>query len=81
VIRAADHVIAIGVYPDMTERGWERDERQQIVEKVFPTDILVLASPIWRPEKSSRCGRPRSAISACKSSVSTWAPQRVEPRT
>ena len=24
--RAIDHAIATGVYPDMTEHGWERDE-------------------------------------------------------
>lgn len=26
VIRAVDHQIATGVYPDMTEHGWERDD-------------------------------------------------------
>jgi len=25
-IRAVDHEIATGVYPDMTEHGWERDD-------------------------------------------------------
>ncbi|HEU4599011.1 MAG TPA: hypothetical protein VFS26_04640, partial [Solirubrobacterales bacterium] len=31
-IRAIDHEIAIGVWPDMTEHGWERDEWPAIYE-------------------------------------------------
>src|SRR6201987_4908718 len=48
VVRAVDHQIATGVYPDMTEHGWERDEWPAIFEKVMAADILVLLSPIWR---------------------------------
>ena len=55
VIRALDHDIATGVYPDMTEHGWERDEWPGIFEKVMAADILVLLSPIWLGEKSSVC--------------------------
>jgi multimeric flavodoxin WrbA len=55
VIRAVDHQIATGVYPDMTEHGWERDEWPAIFEKVAAADILVLLSPIWLGEKSSIC--------------------------
>ena len=55
VIRAVDHQIATGVYPDMTEHGWERDDWPQIFEKVLGADILVLLSPIWLGEKSSVC--------------------------
>ena len=54
-IRAVDHEIATGVYPDMTEHGWERDEWPAISEKVLAADILVLTSPIWLGEKSSVC--------------------------
>jgi multimeric flavodoxin WrbA len=57
VIRAVDHDIATGVYPDMTERGWERDDWPGIFEKVMSADILVLLSPIWLGEKSSVCTR------------------------
>jgi multimeric flavodoxin WrbA len=57
VIRAVDHQIASGVYPDMTEHGWERDEWPEIFEKVMAADILVLMSPIWLGEKSSVCTR------------------------
>ena len=54
-IRAVDHEIATGVYPDMTEHGWERDDWPAISEKVLAADILVLTSPIWLGEKSSVC--------------------------
>lgn len=54
-IRAVDHEIAPGVYPDMTEHGWERDDWPAIAEKVMAADILVLLSPIWLGEKSSVC--------------------------
>jgi len=55
VIRAVDHEIATGVYPDMTEHGWERDEWPAVFGKVLAADILVLLSPIWLGEKSSVC--------------------------
>ena len=54
-IRAIDHDIATGVYPDMTEHGWERDEWPAIHEQVMAADILVLLTPIWLGEKSSVC--------------------------
>src|SRR3954453_13517360 len=54
-IRAIDHDIATGVWPDMTEHGWDRDEWPEISERVMDADILVLLSPIWLGEKSSVC--------------------------
>jgi multimeric flavodoxin WrbA len=54
-IRAVDHQIATGVYPDMTEHGWDRDDWPAIFEKVIAADILVVLSPIWLGEKSSVC--------------------------
>jgi multimeric flavodoxin WrbA len=54
-IRAVDHQIATGVYPDMTEHGWDRDDWPTIFEKVIAADILVVLSPIWLGEKSSVC--------------------------
>jgi multimeric flavodoxin WrbA len=57
VVRAVDHEIATGVWPDMTEHGWERDEWPAIFEKVIAADILVLTSPIWLGQKSSVCAR------------------------
>jgi len=57
VVRAVDHQIATGVYPDMTEHGWDQDDWPPIFEKVMAADILVLLSPIWLGEKSSVCTR------------------------
>jgi multimeric flavodoxin WrbA len=52
-IRAVDHDIAPGVYPDMTEHGAERDDWPGIAEQVLAADILVLGTPIWLGDKSS----------------------------
>lgn len=54
-LRAVDHRIATGVWPDMTEHGWEHDDWPAIHERVMAADILVLLSPIWLGEKSSVC--------------------------
>src|SRR5204863_4952149 len=43
-MRAIDHDIAVGVWPDMTEHGWEKDEWPQIFERVMAADILVLGT-------------------------------------
>ncbi len=56
-IRAVDHDIAPGVYPDMTEHGVQSDEWPAIQKKVMNADILVLGSPIWLGDKSSVCTR------------------------
>ena len=55
VVRAVDHEIATGVWPDMTEHGWDRDDWPAIFEQVMAADILVLCTPIWLGEKSSVC--------------------------
>jgi multimeric flavodoxin WrbA len=53
VIRAVDHDIATGVWPDMREHGWATDDWPAIFEKVLAADILVLAGPIWLGDNSS----------------------------
>jgi len=50
-----DYNIAYGVYPDMTEQGWEQDDWPQIYEKVKVAEILVITSAIWLGEKTSVC--------------------------
>jgi multimeric flavodoxin WrbA len=55
LVRAVDHDIATGVWPDMTEHGWERDEWPAIFAQVMAADILVLCTAIWLGEKSSIC--------------------------
>jgi multimeric flavodoxin WrbA len=52
-IRLIDHKVASGVYPDMTEYGWDADEWPAIYEKIIAADILVVGTPIWLGEKSS----------------------------
>src|SRR5579871_733219 len=47
VLRAVDHDIATGVWPDMTEHGWPSDAWPGIYHQVLAADILVLAGPIW----------------------------------
>jgi multimeric flavodoxin WrbA len=57
IVRAVDREIATGVYSDMTEHGWERDDWPAIYAQVMAADIVVLLSPIWLGEKSSVCTR------------------------
>ncbi|GAA1229712.1 flavodoxin family protein [Oryzihumus leptocrescens] len=52
-IRAVDHDIATGVYPDMTEHGWATDEWPQLWPRVLAAHILVVAGPIWLGDNSS----------------------------
>jgi multimeric flavodoxin WrbA len=54
-IRAVDRDIATGIWPDMTEHGWERDEWPEIFKTVMASDILVIGTAIWLGEKSSIC--------------------------
>jgi multimeric flavodoxin WrbA len=53
VIRPAAHHIAFGVYPDMTEHGWERDDWPALWKKIAAAQILVIGTPIWLGEESS----------------------------
>ncbi len=55
MVRAVDHDIPAGVWPDMTEHGWAGDEWPAIFEQVEAAHILVLCTPIWLGEKSSVC--------------------------
>lgn len=52
-IRLIDHHVASGVYPDMTEHGWDADEWPKLFKKILNADILIIGTPIWLGEKSS----------------------------
>lgn len=52
-IRFADHEVPAGVYPDMREHGWDKDEWPGIFKKIMKADILVIGTPLWLGEKSS----------------------------
>jgi multimeric flavodoxin WrbA len=55
VVRPVDRVIPPGVYPDMTEHGFDRDDWPELFQTILHADILVLGTPIWLGEKSSVC--------------------------
>jgi multimeric flavodoxin WrbA len=57
VLRPVDYDLAFGVYPDMRDRGWERDDWPAIYEKVKAANILIIGTPIWLGEKSSICSQ------------------------
>lgn len=52
-IRFIDLEIPPGVYPDMTEHGWKKDDWPKIQQKIKDSDILIIGSPIWLGQKSS----------------------------
>ncbi|KIN61817.1 Multimeric flavodoxin WrbA [Sulfitobacter noctilucae] len=49
------HQIPPGVYPDMTEHGWDSDDWPEVWKKVLKADILVIGTPLWLGEESSVC--------------------------
>ncbi|TLG15692.1 flavodoxin family protein [Nocardia cyriacigeorgica] len=69
VIRAIDHDIATGVWPDMTEHGWASDAWPALFEKVMAAQILVLCGPIWLGDNSSVMKRVVERLYACSSQL------------
>lgn len=49
------HNIPAGIYPDMTEHGWDADDWPSVWQKVKAADILVVGTPLWLGEESSVC--------------------------
>ncbi|MCH0541764.1 flavodoxin family protein [Streptomyces sp. MUM 203J] len=64
-IRAVDHDLAPGVYPDMTEHGAASDEWPVLYPRVMDADILVLAGPVWLGDNSSVMKRVVERLYAC----------------
>ncbi len=58
VLRAIDHDIATGVWPDMTEHGWPTDAWPAIYDK-------VIAGPIWLGDNSSVTKQVIERLYAC----------------
>ena len=54
-VHMLSHHIPPGIYPDMTEHGWDRDDWPLVWDKVKAADILVIGSPLWLGEESSVC--------------------------
>jgi multimeric flavodoxin WrbA len=68
LIRTIDHPdIATGVYPDMREHGWDKDDWPEIYKKVQKADILVIAGPIWLGDNSSQTKKVIERLYACSS--------------
>ncbi|MGW7310070.1 flavodoxin family protein [Streptomyces sp. NPDC054835] len=65
LVRAVDHDIATGVWPDMTEHGWESDAWPALYEQVMAADILVLCGPIWLGDNSSVMKRVIERLYGC----------------
>ncbi len=53
MLRPVDYDIATGMWPDMTKKGWDKDDWPELYKKVDKADILVIGSPIWLGQKSS----------------------------
>src|SRR6478752_3814694 len=64
-IRAVDHDIATGVWPDMTEHGAATDAWPSLYPKVLDADILVIAGPIWLGDNSSVTKQVIERLYAC----------------
>lgn len=54
-VHLVDRDVPPGVYPDMTEHGWEKDEWPSLWEQVRAADILIIGTPLWLGEESSAC--------------------------
>lgn len=65
LIRSIDRKIAIGVYPDMREYGWDYDEWPEVYKRVMDADILVLCGPIWLGDNSSEMKKIIERLYAC----------------
>lgn len=55
ILRFADYEVALGVQPDMTEHGADKDDWPMLFKKVMAADILIVGTPIWLGDKSSVC--------------------------
>ncbi|MFJ3583081.1 flavodoxin family protein [Streptomyces sp. NPDC090127] len=67
LVRAVDHDIATGVWPDMTDHGWASDAWPELYEQVMRADILVLCGPIWLGDNSSVMKRVVERLYGCSS--------------
>jgi multimeric flavodoxin WrbA len=54
-VRTVDYEIPPGVWPDMRDHGYDRDDFPAIYrELVAPADIILIAGPIWLGDQSSQ---------------------------
>ena len=55
MVHMLEHDIPPGVYPDMTDHGWDADDWPSLWTKVKAANILVVGTPLWLGEESSVC--------------------------
>ena len=53
VLRLVDYDVPVGVQPNMTTEGAEKDDWPEIYKKVSDSHILIIGTPIWLGERSS----------------------------
>jgi multimeric flavodoxin WrbA len=54
-LRVVDYDIAYGVWPDMTDHGWDKDDWPEVYDRVMKSDIIIIGSAIWLGDKTSVC--------------------------
>lgn len=54
-IHVAGHDVPAGIFPDMTEHGFDTDEWPEIWAKISSAEIIVVGTPIWLGQESSLC--------------------------
>ncbi len=54
-LRVVDYDIANGVWPDMTDHGWDKDDWPEVYDRVMKSDIIIIGSAIWLGDKTSVC--------------------------
>ena len=68
-IRAVDHDLAPGVWPDMRTHGAKHDDWPALFPRVMAADILIIAGPIWLGDNSSVTKRVIERLYACSSEL------------
>lgn len=69
-VRTVDHEIPPGVWSDMRDHGYERDDFPAIYrDAVAPADIVLLAGPIWLGDQCSQTRKIIERLYAYSSEV------------
>jgi hypothetical protein len=63
-IRSIDHEIAVGVYPDMREHGWDKDEWVDLWPTVFGADPRARGTDLARRQQLRDEEDHRAAVRA-----------------
>ncbi len=73
-VRTADRDIPAGLWPDMTEHGYDVDAFPAIYrDLVAPADVIIIAGPIWLGDQSSLTRKIIERLYAYSSEVNAAA--------